>query len=73
MANNAENTTPTLPHGKGFLHEVMTELKKTTWPPFPEAWRLTMVVLGVIICVAIYIGIIDMSLSWLTKRFGLIK
>ena len=56
-----------------FFHEVIVELKKTTWPTPKEAWRLTSVVLGVIIAVAIYIGTIDYVLSFLTKKFNLIK
>ena len=53
--------------------EVLYELKHTTWPTFPEAWRLTMVVLAVIVSMAIYMGIIDFVLSTLTKTFHLIK
>ncbi len=58
--------------GRSFLHEVIIELKKTTWPTFPEAWRLTTVVLGVIIIVAVYMGVIDYVLSTLTNKFGLL-
>ena len=64
---------PPLARGRGFLHEVMVELRKTTWPTPKEAWRLTSVVLGVIIIVAFYIGTIDYVLSFLTKKFNLIK
>jgi preprotein translocase subunit SecE len=56
-----------------FIREVLVELKKVTWPTLPEAWRLTMVVLFVIIAVAIYVGAIDYVLSTLTTRFHLIK
>ena len=56
-----------------FFHEVIVELKKTTWPTPKEAWRLTSVVLGVILAVAFYIGTIDYVLSFLTKKFNLIK
>jgi preprotein translocase subunit SecE len=56
-----------------FLHEVIVELRKTTWPTPKEAWRLTSVVLGVIIVVALYIGTIDFALTFLTKKFNLIK
>ncbi len=61
-----------LARGRGFIHEVIIELKKTTWPTFPEAWRLTTVVLGVIIIVAVYMGVIDYVLSTLTNKFGLL-
>jgi preprotein translocase subunit SecE len=62
--------------GRGFaqfFHEVIVELRKTTWPTPKEAWRLTSVVLGVILVVAVYIGTIDFVLSFLTKKFNLIK
>jgi preprotein translocase subunit SecE len=58
---------------KGFFNEVIVELKKTTWPTPKEAWRLTMVVIGVIVAIAIYMGVIDAVLSWATKKFNLIK
>ena len=56
-----------------FFREVLVELRKTTWPTPKEAWRLTSVVLGVILIVAVYIGTIDFVLSTLTKKFNLIK
>lgn len=59
--------------GRSFFHEVLVELKKTTWPTPKEAWRLTTVVIGVIIAVAVYIGAIDYILTWLTRHYGLIK
>ena len=58
--------------GRSFIHEVIIELKKTTWPTLPEAWRLTTVVLGVIVIVAVYLGVIDFVLSTLTNKFGLL-
>lgn len=73
MATGSEKAPPVLARGRGFLHEVIVELRKTTWPTPKEAWRLTTVVIGVILIVAIYVGIIDAALSWLTMRFGLIK
>ena len=73
MASPGENAPAPLARGRGFLHEVWVELKKTTWPTPKEAWRLTSVVLGVIIIVAFYIGGIDFLLSWLTNKFHLIK
>ena len=73
MAAGADNSSPPLSRGRGFLHEVIVELKKTTWPTRKEAGRLTSVVVGVIVAVAFYIGIIDYVLSWLTHRFNIIK
>ena len=70
----SETTAPApAPRRSNFIGEVFVELRKVTWPTFPEAWRLTLVVLFVIVTVAIYVGIIDYVLSWLTNRFQLIK
>ena len=59
----------------GFIREVCLELKppKTKWPTWREAWRLTTVVLGVILVVAIYIGSVDFVLTTITKKLNLIK
>jgi len=73
MATGSEKAPSAVARGRGFLHEVIVELKKTTWPTPKEAWRLTTVVIGVILAVAVYVGVIDAALSWLTNRFGLIK
>jgi len=56
-----------------FFTELWTELKKTTWPSKEEANRLTGVVLGVIVAVAIYMGTLDFLLSFIVKKFSLIK
>ena len=73
MASPSENAPAPMSRGRGFLHEVFVELKKTTWPTWPEAWRLTTVVVGVILVIAFYMALIDTTLSWLTSRFQLIK
>jgi preprotein translocase subunit SecE len=73
VSNSSENAPAPLQRGRGFFHEVMVELKKTTWPTLPEAWRLTVVVLAVIVSVAIFVGAIDFVLSQLTARLHIIK
>jgi preprotein translocase subunit SecE len=82
MANTGDKTpapapapvaAPQGPRKSNFLSEVMTELKKVTWPTLPEAWRLTTVVLGVIVAVAIYVGLIDFILTVIFNRMHLIK
>jgi preprotein translocase SecE subunit len=74
MANTGDNTPAPVPRlGRGFVREVIVELNKTTWPTLPEAWRLTTVVLGVIVAMAVYVGTIDAILSFITNRFHLIK
>ena len=74
MATNPETPAPApAPRRSNFLNEVWVELKKVTWPTLPEAWRLTVVVLFVIISVAIFVGAIDFILSTLTAKYHLIK
>ncbi len=52
----------------GYLYEVWTELKKVTWPTPQEAWRLTMVVLGLIVIVGVIIGALDFVLSAIFRK-----
>ena len=59
--------------GRSFIHEVVVELKKTTWPTPKEAWRLTVVVLMVVVAVAIYVGVIDFILTKITVGLKLFK
>ena len=73
MASPSDTAPAPVSRGRGFLHEVIVELKKTTWPTWPEAWRLTTVVIGVILVIALYMAGIDTALSWLTERFRLLK
>ena len=73
MANSGEPPQPPQPRSQNFINEVVVELKKTTWPTLPEAWRLTTVVLGVIVAVAVYVGLIDFILTVLFNRLQLIK
>lgn len=56
-----------------FIQEVGVELRKTTWPTPKEAWRLTVVVLTVIIIVGVYVGLIDFFLTKLTVGLKLFK
>ncbi len=48
---------------KQFLIEAWQELLKVLWPSRQEAIRFTLVVLGVIMVVALFIFICDFSLS----------
>ena len=51
---------------KQFLVEAWLELQKVLWPTKQEAIRFTVVVLGVILVVAVFIYIIDIALSQLS-------
>jgi preprotein translocase subunit SecE len=73
MPGNSDTTPTPLARGRGFLHEVIVELKKTTWPTPREAWRLTVVVMAVVVAVAVYVGVLDYLLSTITNRLHLFK
>jgi preprotein translocase subunit SecE len=64
---------PDLQRTRNILQETIVELKKTTWPTKQEATRLTMVVLGVIFAMSIYMGVLDFVLSFIVHKFSLIK
>ena len=51
-----------------FLEECWAELKKVHFPTRPEAQAATIaVILGVVI-VALYLGLVDLVLSWSIRR-----
>lgn len=52
-----------------FLKEVRAELKKVVWPTRRQLIRYTLVVIGISLFFAIYLGGIDMLLSWLIGSY----
>ena len=59
---------------KQFLVEVVTELKKTTWPGKREVYGTTVVVIVAVVICAVYLWVVDMVLSramgYVFKVFG---
>jgi len=53
------------------LKETIVELQKTTWPTPAEANRLTAVVIGVIVVLGLYMGLLDALLSSLDRLLNL--
>jgi len=51
----------------GFFGEVWAELGRVTWPTWPEARRLTVLVLVVSTAFGIFLGLADMLFSELFK------
>jgi preprotein translocase subunit SecE len=41
-----------------YIRETRGELRKVTWPTREEAWRLTLIVLGVTAVMAIFLGVL---------------
>ncbi len=46
-----------------YIRETRGELKKVTWPSREESWRLTFIVLGVTLFMAIFFWIFDFAFS----------
>jgi len=42
-----------------FFRETVGELRKVHWPTWPEARRLTIIVIVVLILMAIFLGLVD--------------
>ena len=56
--------------GVRFFGEVVSELRKVTWPTRQETTRLTMLVLIVSIVIGAILGIIDIGFSRLFSLIG---
>ena len=44
---------------QGFFRETIGELRKVSWPTVPEARRLTVLVLIVMVIMGIYLSLVD--------------
>ena len=57
-----------------FLSEVVSELKKTTWPSRKEVYGTTLVVIVAVFITAVYLFIVDKSLergmTYILSAFG---
>ncbi len=51
-----------------FVADVISELRKVTWPTFAETRYLTMVVAIVAIIVGIFLGGMDLLFGWIVER-----
>ena len=47
----------------GFLTNVRDELKKVTWPSRKETYGSTLVVIGLVLAVGVYLWLVDSALS----------
>lgn len=52
-----------------FFKEVRTELKKVAWPTRDQTLRYTLVVIGVSVAVAIFLGGLDYVFEFVLNRF----
>ena len=58
------------PTGLRFFGEVISELRKVTWPSRQETTRLTILVLVVSIIIGAILGVIDIGFSRLFAALG---
>lgn len=56
----------------GFLSDILSELKKVTWPSRRETLNLTMIVVIVAVAVGLFLGLVDFGfaqlMTWLLVR-----
>jgi preprotein translocase subunit SecE len=52
-----------------FLKEVRLEMKKINWPTRQETLKYTLIVIGVSVAVAIYLGGLDYIFNRLLEKF----
>jgi len=50
-----------------FWRETLGELRKVTWPTPQEAWKMTRLVLIVMVIMALILGVLDMAFSRLVS------
>lgn len=50
-----------------FWRETVGELRKVTWPTPVEAWKMTRLVLVVMVIMAMVLGVLDFAFSQLIK------
>jgi preprotein translocase subunit SecE len=48
-----------------FVRDIISELKKVTWPTREETMRLTIAVLAVSITIGLALGAVDIGFNWL--------
>ena len=48
---------------KRFLRETTGELRRVSWPTWPEARRMTFIVIVVLVVMAIFLGLVDLGAS----------
>ncbi|MCX6702550.1 MAG: preprotein translocase subunit SecE [Candidatus Wolfebacteria bacterium] len=56
---------------KAYILESRQEFRRVNWPTRQETIRLTMIVIGISLGVAVFLGILDFFFSYLLKTFVL--
>jgi preprotein translocase subunit SecE len=66
--NALESLKQPVARSREFLEESWSELKKVHFPSRQETQAATIVVIIGVVIVAIYLGLVDMVLSWILQR-----
>ena len=45
--------------------EILSELRRVTWPTREETMRLTLMVIAVSAAVGVFLGLVDLAFTWL--------
>lgn len=53
----------------GFLKDVVSEMRKVSWPKRKELTRYTIVVIATVAFMAIYFGLVDLGISKLMEWY----
>lgn len=48
-----------------YFRETAGELRKVTWPTWPEARQLTIIVVGVMVVMSLFLGLVDLFAEYL--------
>jgi preprotein translocase subunit SecE len=51
-----------------FMREVQAETKKVVWPDRKEAIQATLMVVVMVLFIALFLWVVDSSLSWLVRK-----
>ena len=54
---------------KAFFDESRQEFKRVNWPTFPEAMRLTTIVIIFALFIALILGVLDTAFTYLLSKF----
>ncbi len=54
---------------KTYIHESQQEFRRVNWPTRQETIKLTIVVIGISLTVAAFLGILDFIFTYLLKAF----
>ncbi len=53
----------------GFFREAKSELLRVNWPNRKEVIRYTLMVVGISLFVAVFLGTLDMAFGWLVENY----